>query len=467
MTWFLISLIISLVMGLSFVRVLLGTPSGARGHLLHWTLGWISGMGISSALAFAWLWLFGPLSIGYRLVEVGICLPLLLWLIPKTGMPWGGSKTVDRSRLGTKPPPWVAVVFFSLIALNLLLFISIIYIEPHGRFDAWYIWNARARFLFRGGAYWADGFSSWIAHADYPLLIPLNIARGWYYLGQEKILVPAVIHGLFVICSVGLLFSSVSALCSPFQGILAGITLVGTPFFIWMGADQIADVPVGLYYLATIILFNLHDQKPKERRGYLVLAGVMAGISGWTKNEGLLFILSVLLVRMTAPLPGGKAYGRTMFSFLLGLFPVLLIVMVFKIHLAPPNDLFGARGLEDLFQKLLDIPRHTFILRSFGLEAWNFGHWPSISILPLLFLYAVILGISEPGVRKTIRPYLISLGIMILGFYFIFLVSPHDLAWHLSTAAGRLILQLWPTFLFLYFLLVTPPEPWSERRTSP
>ena len=239
--------------------------------------------------------------------------------------------------------------FFSLRALNLLIFVSFILIEPHGQFDAWYIWNARARFLFRGGAYWADGFSPLVAHADYPLLIPL--------------------------------------------------------------------------------------------------------------------IISILLARLTAPWLGRKVYGRTMLSSLAGLLPVMLIVLGFKILLAPPNDLFGTRGLEDLLQKLLDFPRHAFILRFFGLEAWYFGHWPFFSILPVLAIYAGVLGLSQPGVGKTVRPFLISLGLMIVGFYVTFLVTPHDLSWCLGTALGRLFLQLWPSILFLYFLMISPPDAWFERHT--
>ena len=256
--------------------------------------------------------------------------------------------------------------------------------EPHGRFDAWYTWNARARFLFRGGSFWSDAFSPLLAHSDYPLLIPLNIVRRWHYFQREQILVPAVIHGLFIFSSVGLLVSSVSMVRSRFQGLLAGITLVGTPFFIFIGADQIADVPVSFYYLATIILFFLHDQSPEGRRGILILAGVMAGFSGWTKNEGLVFLLSIPLARLAAPWKGWKTYQRAMSPFLTGLLPILLVILTFKIGLAPSSDILGTSGREDLLLMLSNIPRHIFLIQSFGIEAWRFGFWSLISIFPPL-----------------------------------------------------------------------------------
>jgi hypothetical protein len=59
---------------------------------------------------------------------------------------------------------------------------------PHGSWDAWAIWNMRARFLYRGGVHWAQAFSEkylW-SHPDYPVLVPGNVARIWDYRGEKK-----------------------------------------------------------------------------------------------------------------------------------------------------------------------------------------------------------------------------------------------------------------------------------------
>jgi hypothetical protein len=38
------------------------------------------------------------------------------------------------------------------------------------------------------------------------------------------------------------------------------------------------------------------------------------------------------------------------------------------------------------------------------------------------------------------------------------LTTPQDLAWQLRTSLDRLLLQLWPSAVFLYLLVVRTPE---------
>jgi hypothetical protein len=53
---------------------------------------------------------------------------------------------------------------------------------------------------------------------------------------------------------------------------------------------------------------------------------------------------------------------------------------------------------------------------------------------------------------------LVALGLMVIGFGLIYLTTSNNLAWHLSRSAGRLLLQLWPSAVFLAFLAACPPE---------
>jgi hypothetical protein len=41
---------------------------------------------------------------------------------------------------------------------------------------------------------------------------------------------------------------------------------------------------------------------------------------------------------------------------------------------------------------------------------------------------------------------------MLIGFFFAFVLTPKDLEWHFRTACDRLILQLWPAVLMVFFL---------------
>lgn len=42
-----------------------------------------------------------------------------------------------------------------------------------------------------------------------------------------------------------------------------------------------------------------------------------------------------------------------------------------------------------------------------------------------------------------------ALGIVLAGYASVYALTPHDLAWHLETSLGRLLLQLWPLTLLI------------------
>src|SRR5438128_7423421 len=104
----------------------------------------------------------------------------------------------------------------------------------------------------------------------------------------------------FTFGSMGLAYGSLTLLRSRGQGLLAGIVLLGTPFLIKHGASQYADVPLGFFFLATLVLFSLREREAGDRNGLPALAGLMAGLAAWTKNEGSFFVLVVLVARIIA-----------------------------------------------------------------------------------------------------------------------------------------------------------------------
>jgi hypothetical protein len=68
----------------------------------------------------------------------------------------------------------------------------------HGSWDAWAIWNLRARFLLRAPD-WTQAFTpdlGW-SHPDYLLLVPLTVMRLWAWLGVETPWIPFLLGGVF------------------------------------------------------------------------------------------------------------------------------------------------------------------------------------------------------------------------------------------------------------------------------
>ena len=52
--------------------------------------------------------------------------------------------------------------------------------------------------------------------------------------------------------------------------------------------------------------------------------------------------------------------------------------------------------------------------------------------------------------------------LMLIGFFFVFVLTPKDMEWHFRAACDRLILQLWPAVLMVCFLFAADPTSAAE-----
>jgi len=358
----------------------------------------------------------------------------------------------------------LSIGFYVAISLMVMVFIFLSLKDPHGGYDGWEIWNMHARFMFRGADRWSDYLSDnfHYSHPDYPLLISASIARCWQYIGRDTVIIPIVVSMFFTFATVGLMFSSIAVLRSKSQGCLAALVLLTTPFFVANGAAQYADIPLGFFFLSTVVLCTLQERLSVENYGLLTLAGLMTGFAAWTKNEGMLFIVTVMVAHSAVIIhfKGHVVYFRQTRSFLLGLFPVLAVVVYFKMGFAPQNDWLSAQGLSSTIARFTDFSRYIDVLKAFARGFFHFGDWHPVVNLPFLLLfYALILGIHvESNERSSIFNAVLVFVLMLGGYFFIYITTPHPLPWHLSTSLDRLFLQLWPTFVFSYFLVVRTVE---------
>lgn len=336
--------------------------------------------------------------------------------------------------------------------------------HPHGNgWDAFAIWNLRARFLVVEGSHWRDGFTALLpwSHPDYPLLLPAATARFWIYLDHTSPSVPAILGLVFTFSSLTLLVTSLFQLRGPNAGLLAGIVLSSTPFFVEQGTAQYADVPLSFFILATLVCLHfgfLCEPASHSRRPMWMLSGVAAGFAGWTKNEGLLFLAALLIAlsvfsfkNASNPLERTLIRRRdVVISCLGGALPILAVIAWFKHSLATPGDLLSPPDV--MVQKLLTPSRYGIISRWYLKELLKFGDWwivPGTILLALLyFLVHRKVSHENPLLRTSTACLLLTLA----GYFAIYLITPRDLYWHLRFSLNRLFLQLWPATIFLFCL---------------
>ena len=432
----------------SLIAHLLWPERKGSALLLKFSLGIGMGLGINSILYFLALNI-APKQINVLAVEVVLFVTLgIIAFLRERNQKWERRRFLSLSRI-----QWgLIIVGLIASAMLVLIFVDQSIAQPQAGIDAWSIWNRAARFISRDPENWRATLSPdlyWHDHADYPLLVPLNVAWGWQMIGSENVRVPMMVGAFFVLASIGMMFATVALTRTIGQASLATLVLMGTPLFVWAGAGQVADVPVMYFIFASSALMFL--ALTQQNSAFLILSGFMAGLAGWTKNEGLLLIVACVVALIVVNL---KELFRSLKFFLAGLAIPLTMILYFK-SIAPPSDLFT--GSSALVQ-ILDISRYWMIFGALGRQLLTFGYWPFSIFIGLAF-YALLMQIHwETYFDKGLQALASTILLQSLGYFLIFLLTPHELIWQLNTSLYRLILQLYPSELFLFFSVVSEPE---------
>lgn len=375
-------------------------------------------------------------TIGWTMVAVIGC---AVSLRPRVPSPIGAvrRRRLSRALLG------VAAVFVA--AAGAFGFTFLLAHPFGGEWDAFAIWNLRAKFLVTPGSDWRNGFDATLgySHLDYPVLIPSAVARGWLFAERTRNAVPIGISLTLLAASLAVVTSSLLLLRGVTVATI-GLVLTATPMFLQQGASQLADVPVGFFTVLAVCFLAL----PERRRADLVMAGVSAACAAWTKNEGMVvaLVLPLCFFAVTMWRDGAARAARDTGLIAVGLAPLMLVVATFKQTLAPQNDLMWGFSNGSAAGHWMDFHRIAFVVRRMGggVVRW-WGGWPLFGPQWLLLLITVISGRTlfrrETAIVATAGLVMSQFA----AFFAVYVMTPHDVDWHIQSSWLRLIGQMWPT----------------------
>ena len=326
----------------------------------------------------------------------------------------------------------------SLLACAILGLAAIFYQKssiPWGGWDAVAIWNQHAKFL-SAGPQWIAMFDPALSssHPDYPLFLPSLIAIAWQAFPGLSNAVPMIL-GLFPL--LGILTILFFSLPQKAIGIIPCVILLVDKAFIDQAASQYADT-----WLAFFILMGLYllVELPKNKHLAWVIGLIMANCC-WIKNEGFIFFILAGAITVYYLFP----HKKNLLVFMASAGILLLLILFYKIHWTPANDM-AAEMKGSIWPKLKSQERY-FTLFDFAKKSM-LGEYQMLIPLALIGLFIVK---SFP--KSLLLPSLVII-LLFLAYMGIYLITPKDLSWHLSTSFFRLIHHLYPSILFLYFCLM-------------
>jgi hypothetical protein len=322
--------------------------------------------------------------------------------------------------------------------------------HPFGEWDAWAIWNLKAKFILYGKENWRWIFNrvSWHTHPDYPLALPL--INSWIALldGQKLFPTPQGVAWLLSTLTGVTLYAGLSATASRPAAFCASALIFTHPYYAFLATCQYADILLAFFLLCAGILAVMVLQKPSAWLSFLT--GLFTGQLSFIKNEGLIMML-LLGVLLGLFLSAGykRAARRAVFFLGLGILITFSQTACLKLFLAPAsgdiiNSLSGGPAAVDLAARFETLK---------GALAGELLHkrWVYLWVL-LAALFAA--GGKNWARRENILPglFLLIYFLVIIGVY-LFTQPAVDVGWWIDYSFSRICLGILPLAIFSAFYL--------------
>lgn len=381
------------------------------------------------------------LSFGYFFTLLsGMNFTLFEWLfmiIPMVYLIIHFKKTLNRKiNLDAIKKESFFVLLLIFILLSIFSYNYFMSSKRWGDWDAWAIWTLHAKML-GSQTYFTHLFSDTISwtHSDYPLFLSANIAVIWKSIGFNSAFVPACIAYLTALALVLTILTSFLEKKYTFVGLMLFSVMTYSSILFPFVTSQYADSLFALFALIPFVLLqHIPEKKPLKM---FVLIGFFTASAAWIKNEGIMFFLIFSFGLII------KYFKKTnvIIHFGLGALLPLFVLILFKIKYAPTSDLMNS-SFNDYRNKLIQIENYKVILNyayTYIIDNCRFLYISLIAILLLhyKFFYSFC--------------FLIIFGLL-TAYFFVYITTPYDLMWHLSTSLDRLLHQVTPVLLYSIFM---------------
>ena len=326
--------------------------------------------------------------------------------------------------------------FFHL-KITLIILMIIILGNPTYSWDAWAIWLFHAKRIFFEQSIIAqlDEYAMW-THNDYPVIAPTfaaslaTLVGGWNNIFPKLAFLlmyfpPLILsikifnvryHLLFLILALFILNLHL------INGYVDGLVAVYFSFSSYLVYDIFVNKQNSFYYLLITFCF------------FVILSLL--------KNEGIVMVtilLSIMIIINISKKEMLQNYKKIIF-LLFSLIPIL-IWKINCINHNIKNDIINYNVPNILTDRIFDYNSFKLIFK--------------FLILDTKFILSIIFILIAFYFTKNKKIFYFSLLVgmsYIFSLFMVYLITPYDLTWHLSSSASRIIMS--PVFLFSFFGLL-------------
>lgn len=304
--------------------------------------------------------------------------------------------------------------------------------KPLAEYDGWAIWGMKAKAIAVLGSADADVFAGDAyarLHLEYPLLVPALHALPLQAL--DGYWSNTVILNCLAIAAAGLL-----ALWSIHRDRVRPVLLLGflaaivaMPALLKQVGTGYADVPLAVLVAAGAAAAGCW--LVEEESAWLTLATLFLAAATLTKNEGLLFAASAYVALLVVARGRRRAVAVSAGVVALAYAPWRLYLSAYGLE-TPDYDLSSSFDVPWVADRLDRAPVAARELIEQALEPRQFG------LLVLLAFAAVVLGLSLG--HRPLSLFAAGFGLLSLaGLTWIYVLTPYDLAFYLSTNSDRVV----------------------------
>jgi len=334
----------------------------------------------------------------------------------------------------------ILLFMFSIVVVNALMM-------PLYDIDAYGLWGLKAKALFYEGLPPGEGLffqlSLSYSHLNYPLLVPFLVSGVYASIGHVHDLIGKIIFPFFYIAGTCFIYTSLRWKTARKPALLLTVLFMTIPCLIKWTSAGIADVPLTLFYAASV--HYLVKYLAEEKREDLILSILMTVFCAFVKNEGIAIAAINIGVFSTFyiffPFKTEKLKTSIIFAACIG--ALMLPWFYWSKNIPHTHENYPLRLL--YFFSIENLKRILEILTLFGSNMLNVSRW---GILWIMLPFAALLNLKIFKQRYVLAMWALFTA-QILVYIFVFIISPWTPEFLADMALERILLHTTPAVIYL------------------